>query len=214
MEQRLRQYVDALFTDMPNTARAAEVRDEIYANVLDRYHDLVSSGLTPQEAFEEAKRSIGNTDDIRRYLEESSPDYDQRERYRQRRAALTGVGVGCVLLGVGFLILLTALGEGVVGVFLLFVFLAVGVGLIIYGQTAYAPRREEWLPREEATEYQQWKAEKLAGERRTGPYRSLLWLIVTILYFLISFTTGAWGISWIIFLIGAAVEKLIEVVTT
>lgn len=212
MEERLKQYVNALFTGLPNTARAAEVRDEIYANVRDRYHDLVESGMTPEAAYEEAKESIGNTEDIRRFLEESEPDPQAFEKNRKRRAALLGTGVGFLVLAAGFVVLLGSVGAPVIGVFVMFVCCAVGIGLIIYGATAYASPNAPRMSSEEVSEYQQWKAEKLAGEKHTQPYRSLLWILVTIAYFIISFSTGAWGISWIIFLIGAALEKLIEVV--
>lgn len=212
MEERLREYVNALFADMPDTARATEVRDEIYANVLDRYHDLVSSGMTPQAAYDEAKQSIGDTEDIRRFLEEREPDMEACERNRKWRAAFIGTGVGCLLLAVGFVILLGNVGAPVIGVFLMFVFIALGVGLLIYGSVAYGSMPASRIPISDATEYQQWKAEKMAGEKMGRPYRSLLWLLVTIAYFLISFSTGSWGISWVIFLIGAAIEKLIEVV--
>jgi hypothetical protein len=39
---------------------------------------------------------------------------------------------------------------------------------------------------------------------------SLLWLAITIIYLLVSFTTGAWHISWIIFLIGSFVQQSIR----
>jgi hypothetical protein len=41
----------------------------------------------------------------------------------------------------------------------------------------------------------------------------VLWLLIVVAYFLISFGTGAGGITWVIFLIGAAIEQLIKVNT-
>ncbi len=48
-------------------------------------------------------------------------------------------------------------------------------------------------------------------EERQKAYTSALWLIIVILYFVISFTTRAWPITWIIFLIGAAVSSIVKV---
>ncbi len=41
---------------------------------------------------------------------------------------------------------------------------------------------------------------------------SIMWMICTCMYFFISFTTMAWHISWIIFIIGAAVESIVKLV--
>lgn len=47
-------------------------------------------------------------------------------------------------------------------------------------------------------------------ERRSACL-SLLWLVIVILYFGLSFMTGAWYITWVIFLIGAAVHPIVKV---
>ncbi len=39
----------------------------------------------------------------------------------------------------------------------------------------------------------------------------IFWLAVTIVYFVISFTTMRWGISWIVWLIGAALDRAIRI---
>ena len=42
-------------------------------------------------------------------------------------------------------------------------------------------------------------------------YSSLLWSIIAVVYLIISFTTFAWHITWLIFPIGAIVEKIISI---
>ncbi|MBO4508929.1 MAG: hypothetical protein J5747_09855 [Spirochaetaceae bacterium] len=39
----------------------------------------------------------------------------------------------------------------------------------------------------------------------------IFWLGVTIVYFVVSFFTGRWGITWLIWLIGAAVDRAIRI---
>ena len=39
----------------------------------------------------------------------------------------------------------------------------------------------------------------------------IYWLVVTVIYFAFSFLTGRWGISWLIWLIGAAVDRAIRI---
>ena len=42
--------------------------------------------------------------------------------------------------------------------------------------------------------------------------KSAIWSVITILYIIISFTTHAWHITWVIFLVGAAIEKIIQAI--
>ena len=39
-----------------------------------------------------------------------------------------------------------------------------------------------------------------------------MWSLIVALYLIISFLTGAWHITWIIFLIGGAVDSLLKAV--
>ena len=45
-------------------------------------------------------------------------------------------------------------------------------------------------------------------------YQSAMWLIIVALYFVISFTTHAWYITWLIFLVGAALQQLLKAALT
>lgn len=47
-------------------------------------------------------------------------------------------------------------------------------------------------------------------EERKNAYASAMWLIIVVLFFVLSFATGAWYITWIIFLIGAALNPIIR----
>lgn len=48
-------------------------------------------------------------------------------------------------------------------------------------------------------------------EQRRSAWNSAMWLIITSLYFILSFATGAWYITWIIFIIGAAITPIVRV---
>ena len=39
---------------------------------------------------------------------------------------------------------------------------------------------------------------------------SAAWAIIVALYFILSFTFGIWAYSWIIFIIGVAIDKIIR----
>lgn len=56
---------------------------------------------------------------------------------------------------------------------------------------------------------------RTASPNRRTLFKSInraLWLLIVVIYFLISFGTGAWHITWLTFLIGAALENIIRAV--
>ena len=47
MENRLREYMDDLFGEIPPTKQAVELKEEILQNLIDKYHDLLAEGKSP-----------------------------------------------------------------------------------------------------------------------------------------------------------------------
>lgn len=214
MEQELRAYVNALFEQAPNSSRTIEVREEIYANVLERYNDLLKSGTPPAQAYELAKSSIGNIQDIFQSLQEPATTDLEAQKMRKHRSIFLSIGMGCWVLAGGSIAIFSMFGLVPVGLILMFVFAAIALAFTVYAATAYknSPASQyAGVPNDEVEQFQQWKAEKISGERRSKRYSGPFWLLVTVVYFLVSFSTGAWQITWLIWIIGAAVEKLIEV---
>ena len=49
MEGKIRSYVNELFKNAPKNKKAQELKEEICANLLDKYHELVEKGLSESE---------------------------------------------------------------------------------------------------------------------------------------------------------------------
>ena len=62
-------------------------------------------------------------------------------------------------------------------------------------------------------EFRQWQDESKHKTKKRSAYLGAFWSLIVALYFIISFATMAWYITWIIFLIGAAVEQIIKAST-
>ena len=45
--------------------------------------------------------------------------------------------------------------------------------------------------------------------KRVAPV-ALIWTLVLVAYFIISFNTGAWYITWVIFLIGGSIQSIVS----
>lgn len=61
-------------------------------------------------------------------------------------------------------------------------------------------------------DFKEWQSKNDTNKQAMHAIKSALWVFITALYFVISFTTMAWHISWVIFLIGAALESIIKAV--
>ena len=49
-EYRIRQHIERLFAAAPTTAQAYNMREEMIMNTIERYHDGIANGYTPDQA--------------------------------------------------------------------------------------------------------------------------------------------------------------------
>ncbi len=210
MEEKLRKYVEGLFSSAPKTKTAVELREEIYTNLVEKYHDVVKTGATEEEAYDIVKKSVGNVDELIDSLyERSEEDKMQMEINKKKKAVYDAVSAMLYIASPIAIIALAVVGQPIPGVIILLACIAVATGLKIYANSVYGAY--EKMDDTVVEEFKEWKAEKDVSGQRKNIYSGTIWLIIVILYFVISFTTGAWYVSWIIFLIGAAVNQLISI---
>lgn len=218
MEEKLRTYVMSLFQDAPKTKQMVEVREEILTNVWDRYHDLVASGASPEEAFEISKRSIGNLEEIMKSLEEQEAGAlgalelsPEEQAARRRKAAIDGIAAALYILSPIFVITLSAAGYWMWGLVGLFICIAVATGLKVYSSGTYQQQYRR-VDDSMVEEFKEWKSGQADRKRQEKLYEGIMWPLIVAAYFIISFMTQAWYITWVIFLIGAAVNQLLKVI--
>lgn len=197
MREKLIQYVELLFA---GSTVHDEVRQEILQNTLDRFDDLVDQGKPPEAAYQLAISGIGDINEILGTMPPPCPPASEsRDRENPHRKLITAISTALyILCPVPVLIL-----EDVAGVCLLLGFVAAATLLRIWNSS------DQGLSPEEAAMV---KA-KLEKERsRNDLSKSISRLVFAIslaVYFVISFATGAWYITWVIFPITAAVNGLI-----
>ena len=54
--------------------------------------------------------------------------------------------------------------------------------------------------------------DKEQQEKRDSPYASIIMLSTSIIYFIVSFITGAWHLTWILFLFGALTVQIVNLI--
>ena len=100
--------------------------------------------------------------------------------------------------------------QEILGLSMMFMFIAIGTGILIYTQAS----KPKYLKEEETMveEFKEWKSKKNRDKGLFEALGSAYWLIVVAIYLYVSFTYFNWHYSWIIFLIASAIFNILKAV--
>jgi len=218
MEERIRSHVYDLFAETTPTRKAVELKEEMIQNLTDKYHDLIAEGKTNEAAYNITIAGIGDISTLLAELENDMTNKDQiiyeTDASRQKSAMLTAIAVMMYILCVLPLIMMSVLGfryASEIGVPILFIMVAGATGLLIYNSMSKPKYHSSDTMVEE---FREWQSDDKDRKALRKAISSALWSITIALYLIISFMTGAWYITWIIFIIATAVESLINIFYT
>ncbi len=202
MNEKLRRYIDDLFANAPSTVRAVELKEELYQNLTDKYNDLIAEGKSEESAFNIAIASIGDVDSLISGLSGEKRAVNEKEK--KRSALLVAIAISLYILSPVSVILL----QDEIGVMVLFLFVAVATGLLIYNGVT----RERYVKTDDTVveDFKEWKQNGKQKNKAVEAIVGSFWLIAVCVYIVVSFMTGAWHITWIIFLIAAAIASMIR----
>ena len=199
MREQLTQYVNLLFAGAPE---AEEIRDEILQNTLDRYDDLIAQGKQPEAAYRLAISGIGDINEILHKTTETSPGQmqysyaDEQDTSPDRHRKYRAIAIAMYILCPVPLFILSEFGMGTLGLCLTLGLVAAATYAIMLGKSSDQDDTEEETSKS-----------ALPPERR----RIADWIrtISLAVFLILSFVTGAWYITWLIFPIAACVRGLI-----
>lgn len=216
MKEKLRIYVDGIFEEATPTRKAVELKEEMIQNLEEKYKDLISEGKSPEAAYNIAIAGIGDVSGLLNELEQelkASPwKKYENEAAQKKSAMLTSIAVMMYILSVLPLLILSIMGYSrpdIIGIPVLFIMIAGATGLLIYNNMT-KPRYEKESD-SMVEEFKEWKDKSSGQKSMRKAISSALWTTIVALYFIFSFSTGAWYISWVIFIVGAAIESFINV---
>ena len=209
MKDKLRSYVEKLFEDAPKSSKTIELKEEILQNVMDKYNDMISEDKTEEAAYNIAIANIGDVGELISSINEDRSkkvSTDDIDSARKKSALLVS---GAVVLYISCLVPVFIF-QNVNGVIGMFLFIAFATGMLVYNECT----KPTYTKKDETVveEFKAWKEQQSEKTRAIKAISSALWAIVTTIYIIISFLTGAWYITWVIFLIGTAIENIIKAV--
>ena len=202
MREQLIQYVELLFA---GTKGCEDMKQEILQNTLDRYDDLIAEGKVPEAAYRLAISGIGDINEILGTPAASAPAARNTEpevkEENDHQKKLRAIAIGLYILCPVPLFLLSEMGMATVGLCGLLVMVAIATALMVMNSRKDADAEEvkEDIP--------------LSPEQQLRKtVKDAIRIIGLVVYLLVSFATGAWHITWLIFPITAVIRKLINAI--
>lgn len=219
-KEKLRAQLDILFADAPRTRAAYELQEELLANCLDKYEDLVRQGTPEEQALENVIGSIGDVNDLIAALpgEKSTLAVRQAgDEHRRKSATITAIAIALYFLAgiVFFICAWLSSFTGIDSLSYLSLILAALIAMVPTCMLVYNARRYPKYEKTEETlveDFKAWNSESKKMKSLRGAISSLIWTLTVVLYFIISFVTMAWPYTWIIFLIAVCAEAVVTLV--
>lgn len=219
MKEKIRQHFNQLFAEAPKTRGALDLKQEMIQNAIDKYDDMVADGYSEEDAYQNVIGSIGDVTELFSEVEEKNL-LTLPEKDRKKRAMLTATAVGLyIFAGAVFLFFgminditrnywydLTSLG------FILAILICIAPTImLVYAANMYP----DYTKKEKGDMVEEYKEAKYSSNKGKAVKRSIntiIWTVTLILYFLISFETYNWHITWIIFLIAVCVQSIVGLI--
>lgn len=218
MKEKIRKYVNGLFTDAPKTRKAMELKEEMIQNTIEKYDDLVSEGYQEEDAFQNVIDSIGDVTELFEDLKERSL-FTLPEKDRKKKAGLTAAAVGMyIFAGVVFVVCMVVNDVyfymqpevGLLGVALAALVCIPPTCMLVYAAHMYPvyEKKEENL-------VEAYKEAAHISSKDKAVKRSLsliIWMLTLLIYFLLSFFTGHWELTWLMIFVGGCAQTILELV--
>ena len=206
MRDQLIQYVSLLFA---GTENCEDIRQEILQNTLDRYDDLVAQGKSPESAYRQAISGIGDISEILSGEQTftASPRTNKPEPGADAptKKLLRTIAIALYILCAAPLIILSEFGMDNLGLCCTLAVVAVATVLILLGKKN-GPGEDT---QEHTASAQAQETSESPRQELRKSIKSLIWAIGLAAYFIVSFSTGAWYVTWVIFPIIGAVQGLV-----
>lgn len=204
MKEQLIQYVNLLFAGNPGLE---DVRQEILQNTLERYDDLIAQGKAPEAAYRLAISGIGDINEILGSQPQPEPEYipyyqpAAAENDEKLHRILRAVAIGLYILSPVPLFVLDSVGLDTIGLCgTLAIVAAATVLLLLFRKNSDETQRND-MPQDECNDPNA-QLKKSAG--------NMIGAIGLAVYLILSFVTGAWFLTWLIFPIMASIKGLVN----
>ncbi len=208
MREQLISYVDLLFA---GTTGCEDMKQEILQNTLERYDDLLAQGKAPEAAYRLAISGIGDinellgkdTSSISPAPSAAAPTPVKKQDGSLWKRFMKAFAIFLYIISPIPLFVLSSLNMEEIGLCGTLAICGVATALLIFAGSTAGQKEEK-------------KAEPVEEPKQKNPLLEAINTLVTTLgiiaYFIISFWSGAWLITWVIFPLIGAVKCLVKAI--
>ena len=220
MKEKIRQHFNQIFAEAPKTRKALDLKQEMIQSAMDKYDDMVADGYSEEDAYRNVIESIGDVSELFPEVEEKNL-LTLSETDRKKKAMLTAVAVGMYIFAAAVFFFFecfegaAAYGPGFnMGTFGLVVALLICIAptvMLVYAANMYP----DYTKKKDGDMVEQYKEAKYSSNRETAVRRSInsiIWTFTVVLYFIISFVTFDWYITWVIFPMALCVQSIVRLI--
>lgn len=214
MNEKIRKHIEELFTNAPKTRKAMELREEMTQNTIEKYQDLIAEGFQEEAAYQNVISSIGDVTELFGDLEERTP-LSLPEKDRKKKALINSAAAGLYIFAIGAFLWGMAITEiwffypeAATIVIALTVLLCIPPTCML----VYAAQMYPNYQRKDNTLVESYKEAVHARNKEKSVkafVSAIVWLATLIFYFLISYVSSKWEITWIIFLAGGCGQAIV-----
>lgn len=214
----LRNYMNELLAEVPKTRKALELKEELISNMEDRYKDMLADGFKEEDARQSVIESMGDIKALFAEFKEEGKNAGviyESEEIRRKRAWINTIAVGLYLFGGALAIIVSTLGEmnnfrgaDDLAPIVFLVIAIIPTCMLVYSSNMYPKKKND--SQTVVEEFKEWQNESKVVKQRKGAISTIIWLGAVAIYFLVSFETFAWEITWITFLIAGCIHAAVE----
>jgi len=201
MSTKLRTYVDTLFEDAPTAPHIYDLKEELLANLEEKFEDLLAAGYSEEDAYASVISGLGDAESLIASMSiEPEPRDVSYEEVRRHTAQTVSSSAFLYCIAVAALLLVgQVFKSSALGWVAFWVISAFATGQIVYHYMTRPlaedrPRTSKWS--------------KKRRKQIKGTLSGILWVFATMVYVGVSFSTDAWHITWVIFLL-ATIAQLV-----
>lgn len=219
MKEKIREHFNQIFTEAPKTRKALDLKQEMMQNAVDKYDDMVADGYSEEDAYRNVIESIGDVSELFPEMEEQNL-LTLPEKDRKKKAMLTAGAVGMyIFAGVvffGFSLLgdifhVYNLDFASLGLIIAMLICVAPTIMLVYAANMYP----DYTKKEQNNMVEKYKEVRHGSNKEKAIRRSInsiIWTLALVLYFIISFATYSWEITWVIFPIAMCVQSIVRLI--
>jgi len=203
MSTRLRTYVDTLFENAPTTPHIYDLKEELLANLEEKYEDLLAAGYSEEDAYASVISGLGDAESLIASLSvEPEPQEITYEEMRRHTAQTVASSAFLYCIAVAAFLLVRMVFSNTLGWVAFWVISAFATGQVVYHYMTRPATARRALSKQSRKRRKQIK----------GSASGILWVVATMVYFVVSFESNHWHLTWIIFLLATIVQLVMNLI--